>query len=89
MTFGNMLDALRSVQPTGLVSAVVEKVPFSHNKAAVYPWGSWSKFLVAGCPSSHQPTRIMEEMLESGGPLQQEVEFLPHFHPISSRTNEH
>ena len=27
-------------------------------KAAVYPWESWSEFLVAGCPSSHQPTRI-------------------------------
>ena len=24
---------------------------------------------MAGCPSSHQPTRIREETLESGGPL--------------------
>jgi len=24
------------------------------SKAAVYPWECWSKFLVAGCPSSHQ-----------------------------------
>ena len=45
------------------------EIPFSHHKAAVYPWESWSKFLVAGCPSSHQPTRIREETLESGGPL--------------------
>ena len=35
-------------------------------KAAVYPWECWSEFLVAGCPSSHQPTRIREETLESG-----------------------
>ena len=55
---------------------IVEKtwaVPFSHHKAAVYPWESWSKFLVAGCPSSHQPTRIREETLESGGPLQRKL----------------
>ena len=32
---------------------------------------------MAGCPSSHQPTRIREETLESGGPLQPEVEFPP------------
>jgi hypothetical protein len=38
--------------------------------AAVYPWESWSEFLVAGCPSSHQPTRIREETLDSGGPFQ-------------------
>ena len=25
---------------------------------------------MAGCPSSYQPTRIREETLESGGPLQ-------------------
>jgi hypothetical protein len=30
---------------------------------------------VAGCPSSHQPTRIREERLESGGPLQQKLNF--------------
>ena len=29
---------------------------------------------MAGCPSSHQPTRIREEMLESGGPLQRNFE---------------
>ena len=32
----------------------------------VHLWECWSKFLVVGCPSSHQPTRIMEEKLESG-----------------------
>ena len=31
-----------------------------------YPREYWSKFLVAGCLSSHQPTRIWEETLESG-----------------------
>ena len=36
---------------------------------------SRSKFLVAGCPSSHQPTRIREETLESGGPLQRKLNF--------------
>ena len=25
---------------------------------------------MAGCPSSHQPTRIREETLDSGGPFQ-------------------
>ena len=30
---------------------------------------------MAGCPSSHQPTRIREETLESGGPLQQKLNF--------------
>ena len=44
-------------------------------KAAVYPWESWSAFLVVGCPSSHQPTRIREETLESGGPLQRKLNF--------------
>ena len=29
----------------------------------------------AGCPSSHQPTRIREETLESVGPLQQNLNF--------------
>ena len=58
-------------------------LPFSHHKAAVYPWESWSKFLVAGCPSSHQPTRIREETLESGGPLQRKLSFRlrTHFPP--------
>ena len=28
--------------------------------------GYWSEFLVAGCPSSHQPAQIREETLESG-----------------------
>ena len=51
------------------------EIPFNHHKAAVYPWESWSKFLVAGCPSSHQPTRIREETLESGGPLQRKLNF--------------
>ena len=39
--------------------------------------------MVAGCPSSHQPTRIREETLESGGPLQQKLSFCRrtvHFH---------
>ena len=31
--------------------------------------------MVAGCPSSHQPTRIREETLESGGPLQRKLNF--------------
>ena len=30
---------------------------------------------MAGCPSSHQPTRIREETLESGGPLQRKLNF--------------
>ena len=30
---------------------------------------------MAGCPSSHQPTRIREEMLESGEPLQRKLNF--------------
>ena len=30
---------------------------------------------MAGCPSSHQPTRIKEETLESGGPLQRKLNF--------------
>ena len=30
---------------------------------------------MAGCPSSHQPIRIREEMLESGGPLQRKLNF--------------
>ena len=30
---------------------------------------------MAGCPSSHQPTKIREEMLESGGPLQRKLNF--------------
>ena len=30
---------------------------------------------MAGCLSSHQPTRIREETLESGGPLQRELNF--------------
>ena len=59
----------------GRQSTFSNKVPFSHHKAAVYPWESWSKFLVAGCPSSHQPTRIREETLESGGPLQRKLNF--------------
>ena len=29
-------------------------------------YGYWSEFLVAGCPSLHQPVRIREETLESG-----------------------
>ena len=67
------------------------EIPFSHHKAAVYPWESWSKFLVAGCPSSHQPTRIREEMLESGGPLQRKLNFRLrtvsklHWLPVASR----
>ena len=32
-------------------------------------------FLVAGFPSSHQPTRIREETLESGEPLQRKLNF--------------
>ena len=44
-----------------------------HYKAAVYLWESWSKFLVAGCPSSRQPTGTGEETLESGGPLQRKL----------------
>ena len=31
---------------------------------------------MAGCPSSHQLTRIREEMLESGGPLQWKLKLL-------------
>ena len=31
--------------------------------------------MIAGCPSSHQPTRIREETLESGGPLQRKLSF--------------
>ena len=64
-------------------------IPFSHSdtsiwrkshlvavfKAAVYPWECWSEFLVAGCPSSHQPTWIREETLESGGPLPRALNF--------------
>ena len=30
---------------------------------------------MAGCPSSHQPTRIREETLESGEPLQRKLNF--------------
>ena len=30
---------------------------------------------MAGCPSSHQPTRIREETLESGEPLQWKLNF--------------
>ena len=30
---------------------------------------------MTGCPSSHQPTRIREETLESGGPLQRKFNF--------------
>ena len=37
---------------------------------------TWSKFLVARCPSSCQPTRIREDMLESSAV----VEFLPLYH---------
>ena len=33
---------------------------------------------MAGCPSSHQPTRIREETLESGGPLQRKLNFRLH-----------
>ena len=54
------------------------EIPFSHHKAAVYPWESWSKILVVGCPSSHQPARIREEMLESGRPLQRKLNFRLH-----------
>ena len=64
-------------------------LPFSHSdasilrkshlvtklKAAVYPWEGWSKFLIAGCPSSHQPTRIREDTLESGGSIEQKLNF--------------
>ena len=54
--------------------------PVTILKAAVYPWESWSEFMVAGCPSSHQPTRIREETLESGGPLQRKLNFGLHTH---------
>ena len=30
---------------------------------------------MAGCPSSHQPTRIRKETLESGGPHQRKLNF--------------
>ena len=30
---------------------------------------------MAGCPSSHHPTRNREETLESGGPLQRKLNF--------------
>ena len=64
-TFGNILD--------------VWDLPFSHSdasisrksclvtilKAAVYPWECCNEFLVRECPSSHQPTEIREETLES------------------------
>ena len=43
----------------------------SHHQAVVYPWECWSKFLVTGCPSSHQPTRIREETLECGNLFEQ------------------
>ena len=67
--------------------ATSQDLPLSHSdasisrksclvtKAAVYPWESWSTFLVAGCPSSYQPTRIREETLESGGPLQRKLNY--------------
>ena len=35
---------------------------------------------MAGCPSSHQPTRIREETLESGGPLERKLNFRLHTH---------
>ena len=42
---------------------------------------------MVGCPSSHQPTRIREETLESGGPLQREVEFPPPYLKFSECSN--
>ena len=70
-TFSNIFGTSHLV----IVTLPFREIPFSHHKAAVYPWESWSKFLVAGCPSSHQPTRIREETLESGGPLQRKLNF--------------
>ena len=35
-------------------ASIFEKILFSHYKAVVYPWECWSKFLVVGCPSTHQ-----------------------------------
>ena len=34
------------------------------------------------CPSSHQPTKIREETLESGGPLQRKLNFRLRTHGI-------
>ena len=39
---------------------------------------------MAGCPSSHQPTRIREETLESGGPLQRKLNFCLHVDQLNS-----
>ena len=43
---------------------------------------------MAGCPSLHQPARIREETLESGGPLQRKLNFRLRTY-ISYRVLEH
>ena len=58
------LATLRDFAFSHSEACIFENIPFSH-KAVFWLWECWSEFLVAGCPPSHQPTRIMEETLES------------------------
>ena len=53
-TFSNILGPLIYSHSDASISR--KSCLFTILKAAVYPWECWSKFLAAGCPSSHQPS---------------------------------